>query len=85
MSEQKLEKMSVDSVKVSSDTSYIHLIDSETNVNDVNQSETVNSKVNITTEVQDEIKEVANEMGFRVGNFERRPIEGLVAFHTNNL
>ena len=58
MSEQKLEKMSVDSVKVSSDTSYIHLIDSETNVNDVNQSETVNSKVNITTEVQDEIKEV---------------------------
>lgn len=34
---------------------------------------------------QDEIKEVANEMGFRVGNFERRPIEGLVAFHTNNL
>ncbi len=34
---------------------------------------------------QDEIKEVAQEMGFTVGNFERRPIEGLVAFHTNNL
>ncbi len=34
---------------------------------------------------QDEIKEVAQEMGFTVGNFERRPIEGLVAFHTKNL
>ncbi len=34
---------------------------------------------------QNEIKEVADEMGFRVGNFERRPIEGLVAFHTNKL
>lgn len=31
---------------------------------------------------QKEIKEVADEMGFKVGNFERRPIEGLVAFHT---
>ncbi|TGV01283.1 N-acetylglucosamine kinase [Flavivirga rizhaonensis] len=34
---------------------------------------------------QDEIKEVAQEMGFTVGNFERRPIEGLVSFHTKNL
>jgi N-acetylglucosamine kinase-like BadF-type ATPase len=34
---------------------------------------------------QDQIKEVANEMGFTVGNFERRPIEGLVAFHTKHL
>uniref|UniRef100_UPI004047E118 N-acetylglucosamine kinase n=1 Tax=Mariniflexile sp. TaxID=1979402 RepID=UPI004047E118 len=34
---------------------------------------------------QEEIKEVAKEMGFTVGNFERRPIEGLVAFHTKNL
>ncbi len=34
---------------------------------------------------QDEIKEVAQEMGFIVGNFERRPIEGLVSFHTKNL
>ncbi len=34
---------------------------------------------------QDEIKEIADEMGFTVGNFERRPIEGLVSFHTNNL
>ncbi len=34
---------------------------------------------------QDQIKEVAKEMGFTVGNFERRPIEGLVAFHTKNL
>lgn len=34
---------------------------------------------------QDEIKAVAKEMNFTVGNFERRPIEGLVAFHTKNL
>ncbi|WP_308993738.1 BadF/BadG/BcrA/BcrD ATPase family protein [Mariniflexile litorale] len=34
---------------------------------------------------QKEIKEVADEMGFTVGNFERRPIEGLVAFHTKKL
>ncbi|WP_372937572.1 N-acetylglucosamine kinase [Seonamhaeicola sp.] len=34
---------------------------------------------------QNEIKEVAEEMGFKVGNFERRPIDGLVPFHTNNL
>ncbi|WAC02806.1 N-acetylglucosamine kinase [Lacinutrix neustonica] len=32
-----------------------------------------------------EIKEVAEEMGFRIGNFERRPIEGLVNFHTDAL
>ena len=32
---------------------------------------------------QDEIKEVAEELNFKVGNFERRPIEGLVNFHTN--
>ena len=29
-----------------------------------------------------EIEQVAQEMGFKVGNIERRPIEGLVAFHT---
>ncbi|GAA4885351.1 hypothetical protein GCM10023311_05020 [Flaviramulus aquimarinus] len=34
---------------------------------------------------QEEIKAVANEMGFKVGNFERRPIEGLVGFHTKDL
>jgi hypothetical protein len=34
---------------------------------------------------QDEIKEVAQELGFTVGNFERRPIEGLVNYHVNNL
>ncbi|MCH2193946.1 N-acetylglucosamine kinase [Kordia sp.] len=34
---------------------------------------------------KDEIKEVAKEFGFTVGNFTRRPIEGLVAFHTNAL
>jgi len=34
---------------------------------------------------QDEIREVAKELGFTVGNFERRPIEGLVKYHVNNL
>lgn len=34
---------------------------------------------------QDEIKEVGKEMGFKVGNFIRRPIEGLVSYHTKNL
>lgn len=34
---------------------------------------------------QQEIKEVAQEMGFKVGNFVRRPIDGLVPFHTKNL
>ena len=34
---------------------------------------------------QKEIKEVAEEMGFKVGNFIRRPIDGLVPFHTKNL
>ena len=30
---------------------------------------------------KDEIKAVAQEYGFTVGNFERRPIEGLVSYH----
>jgi N-acetylglucosamine kinase-like BadF-type ATPase len=34
---------------------------------------------------QDEIREVAQEFGFKVGNFARRPIEGLVHYHTKNL
>ena len=34
---------------------------------------------------QKEINEVADEMGFKVGNFERRPIDGLVPFHTKDL
>lgn len=34
---------------------------------------------------QDEIKSVAEEFGFKVGNFERRPIEGLVRYHIDNL
>lgn len=34
---------------------------------------------------QNEIKHVAKEYGFTVGNFERRPIEGLVTYHINNL
>ena len=34
---------------------------------------------------QQEIREVGEEMGFEVGVFERRPIEGLVKYHTHNL
>jgi len=34
---------------------------------------------------QDEIKEVAQEYGFKVGNFVRRPIDGLVNYHVKNL
>lgn len=33
---------------------------------------------------KDEINIVAEEMGFKTGNFERRPIEGLVTFHTTH-
>ncbi len=33
---------------------------------------------------QDEIKEVAKEMGFTVGNFVKRPIEGLLEYHTKH-
>lgn len=32
-----------------------------------------------------QIIQVAEEMGFKTGNFVRRPIEGLVAYHTKNL
>ena len=34
---------------------------------------------------QEEIREIAREMGFTVGNFQRRPIEGLVNYHISNL
>ncbi|WP_456438152.1 N-acetylglucosamine kinase [Psychroserpens sp.] len=34
---------------------------------------------------EDEIRQIADELGFTVGNFERRPIEGLVTYHTNHL
>ena len=34
---------------------------------------------------QEEIIEVSKELGFTVGNFERRPIEGLLKYHVNNL
>lgn len=34
---------------------------------------------------KDEIREVAKEMGFRTGNFVKRPIEGLVYYHTDKL
>ncbi|AXT20138.1 N-acetylglucosamine kinase [Flavobacteriaceae bacterium AU392] len=34
---------------------------------------------------QEQIREIAKEMNFVVGNFERRPIEGLVKYHVDNL
>ena len=34
---------------------------------------------------KDEITEVAEEMDFKLGNFARRPIEGLVTYHTSKL
>lgn len=34
---------------------------------------------------QDEIKQVAKEYGFKAGNFIRRPIEGLVRYHSSQL
>jgi len=34
---------------------------------------------------QDEIKLIAQELDFTVGNFERRPIEGLVSYHIKRL
>ncbi|MGJ8592874.1 MAG: N-acetylglucosamine kinase [Aquaticitalea sp.] len=34
---------------------------------------------------QNEIREVGEEMGFKAGNFVRRPIEGLVEYHTRRL
>jgi N-acetylglucosamine kinase-like BadF-type ATPase len=34
---------------------------------------------------QNEILEIGNELGFKVGVFERRPIEGLVKYHIDNL
>lgn len=34
---------------------------------------------------RNEIKEVAKEYNFKVGNFVRRPIEGLVIYHSNQL
>jgi len=34
---------------------------------------------------QEEVKEIAKEFGFKVGNFQRRPIEGLVSYHTKKL
>lgn len=34
---------------------------------------------------KEEIKQVANEYGFKVGNFVRRPIDGLVDYHIKNI
>ncbi len=33
---------------------------------------------------QEEIHEVSKEYGFKVGNFVRRPIDGLVDYHVRN-
>ena len=41
----------------------------------------VNFAGSIAFFTQEDIKEVAQEYGFTVGNFERRPIEGLVNYH----
>ena len=35
--------------------------------------------------LQEEIKEIAMEFGFKIGNFQRRPIEGLVNYHINQV
>ena len=35
--------------------------------------------------LQEEIKEIAMEFGFKIGNFQRRPIEGLVDYHINQV
>jgi len=52
---------------------------------DVLQNSPVHFAGSIAYFLQDEIKEVANEMGFIIGRFERRPIEGLVKYHSNQL
>lgn len=51
---------------------------------DVLQTTPVHFAGSIAYFSQDEIREVATEMGFTLGNFERRPIEGLVGYHINN-
>jgi len=53
--------------------------------NDVLQTVPVHFAGSIAYFSQDEIKEVGEEMGFKVGNFERRPIEGLVSYHSSHL
>ena len=35
--------------------------------------------------LKEEIKEIAMEFGFKIGNFQRRPIEGLVDYHINQV
>ena len=52
---------------------------------DVLDSVPVHFAGSIAFYAQDEIKEIAQEMGFTVGNFQRRPIEGLVKYHISNL
>ena len=52
---------------------------------DVLQTAPVHFAGSIAYFSQDEIRAVAKEMGFTVGNFERRPIEGLVIYHSQHL
>ena len=52
---------------------------------DVLQTAPVHFAGSIAFFSQDEIKEVANEFGFKVGAFERRPIEGLVNYHSKKI
>lgn len=52
---------------------------------DVLQTTPVHFAGSIAFFSQEEIKEVAKDMGFIVGNFERRPIEGLVDYHSKQL
>jgi len=35
--------------------------------------------------LKEEIKEIAMEFGFKIGNFQRRPIEGLIDYHINQV
>ncbi len=52
---------------------------------DVLQTAPVHFAGSIAFFSQEEIKEVAKDMDFTVGNFERRPIEGLVDYHSKQL
>ncbi len=52
---------------------------------DILQSVPVHFAGSIAFFSENEIRDVAKELGFSVGNFERRPIEGLVNYHTKAL
>lgn len=53
--------------------------------NEINAGAPVHFAGSIAYFAQAEIKEVADKYGFKVGNFVRRPIEGLVDYHVKNL